>query len=313
MRVVGWLRQVAIATAVLGCACGAPRLGPGRGNLPDPQATIRVLLDGQPSNVPLEEYVRGVILAEFAPRGGDVAAVERMLEVQAIVSRTFALGSRHRAEGYDVCATTHCQLYDPERTARSRWAHAAAEAVRRTAGVIVWFGGVPAGVVYHADCGGQTSAAHDVWNGNDPSYLAAVADDGPAAAAHGEWRFSPGDPALLAALNADARTKVGIRIHRIDVLSRDTAGRALLVALDGERSPLVRGEELRAVIARAFGARSLRSTRFDVVRTAAGFEFTGRGFGHGVGLCQVGAFARIAAGAPTREVIAHYFPGTSIH
>jgi stage II sporulation protein D (peptidoglycan lytic transglycosylase) len=306
------MRRLGMTVMLLGCGCGAPHVVPGRGNMAAPRATISVLLDDEVTSVPLEEYVRAVILSEFAPRSADDSAVEPMLEVQAIVSRTFALAPRHRGEGFDLCATTHCQLYDPARAATSRWAEPAAEAVRRTTGVVVWFGNAPARTVFHADCGGHTSAAHDVWSGDDPSYLAGVSDGGPAASAHGEWRFSPAGPTLLAALNADARTRVGARLDRIDVLARDGAGRALLVGLDGERSPLVRGEELRAIVTRAFGARALRSTRFDVVRGDGRFEFRGRGFGHGVGLCQVGAFARIAAGASPEEVLAYYFPGTSI-
>ncbi len=80
----------------------------------------------------------------------------------------------------------------------------------------------------------------------------------------------------------------------------------------GERAPVVRGDELRVVLTRAFGYRAVRSTRFTVVRTDRGFEFTGSGFGHGVGLCQVGAFARISAGASSEEVLAHYFRGSQV-
>jgi stage II sporulation protein D len=94
-------------------------------------------------------------------------------------------------------------------------------------------------------------------------------------------------------------------------MKRDGAGRAQLVALKGERAPVVRGEVFRAVLTRTFGFRALGSTRFDVVPSGGTFEFKGRGLGHGVGLCQVGAFARISAGATPSQVLAHYFPGTS--
>src|SRR5690349_2234935 len=67
--------------------------------------------------VALEGYVRAAILSEFAPPGGDPANVERMLEVQAVIARTYAAAhlGRHKREGYDLCATTHCQLYQPGR------------------------------------------------------------------------------------------------------------------------------------------------------------------------------------------------------
>ena len=74
--------------------------------------------------MPLEDYVEATILSEFAPAGGDPAAVERMLEVQAVIGRTYAIGhlGRHAREGYDVCDRTHCQLYQPGRLTTSRWA-----------------------------------------------------------------------------------------------------------------------------------------------------------------------------------------------
>ena len=62
-------------------------------------------------------------------------------------------------------------------------------------------------------------------------------------------------------------------------------------------------------LTRAFGPRALRSTRFDVRRTGAMFTFSGRGYGHGVGLCQAGAFARLRAGATPADVVRHYYPG----
>src|SRR6266545_3651607 len=67
--------------------------------------------------VPFEQYVQASVLSEFAPASGDPAIVERMLEVQAVISRTYALAhlGRHAADGYDLCATTHCQLYEPSR------------------------------------------------------------------------------------------------------------------------------------------------------------------------------------------------------
>jgi stage II sporulation protein D len=304
------LASILLGTAVLNLACAAPhamrREGPAHGR-------VRVQLDKQIVSVPIDEYVRVVILSEFSPGPAEPGAVEKMLELQAVVSRTYALFPRHRGQGFDFCASTHCQLYDPSGTKTARWAAAAARAARNTSGVVLWFDRKPARIAFHADCGGRTSAARDVWSGLEPSYLAALDDGGPAAVAHSTWRFAPPRPALLAALNADARTRVGKRLDRIDVVKRDDGGRVQVVALKGERAPLVRGEDLRAVLTRAFGFRALGSTRFDVAPLKGTFEFSGRGLGHGVGLCQVGAFARISAGANPADVLAHYFPGTSAH
>ncbi len=85
---------------------------------------VKVSADAAPVRVPLEEDVRGTILSEFAPPSGDPADVERMLEVQAVIARTYATAhvGRHQRDGYDLCSTTHCQLYQPGRLKTSSWA-----------------------------------------------------------------------------------------------------------------------------------------------------------------------------------------------
>jgi stage II sporulation protein D len=184
--------------------------------------------------------------------------------------------------------------------------------VRRTAGAVLWYEGRPAEAVFHADCGGHTSAAVRVWGGTTAPYLRAVRDDGPAAAAHAAWVFEAGFDEVRDALNADPRTRVGARLDWIRIVERDEAGRVALAAVQGERHPMVTGDVLRDVLSRTFGSRSIRSTWFDVARDGSRLRFSGRGFGHGVGLCQAGALARIRAGARPAEVLAVYFPGTTI-
>jgi stage II sporulation protein D len=264
--------------------------------------------------VALEEYVAAAALSEFAPPADDSDSVEQMLEIQAIIGRTYALAhlSRHARDGFDLCTTSHCQLYEPSRLRSSRWAPAAAEATRRTAGVVLWYGNGPARALFHADCGGHTSDAGAVWGGAGFAYLAGRPDNGPADRAHAEWVYETTDKALLAALNADARTRVGPRLGSIVVSTRDAAGRAERVSVRGATDVSVRGETLRAVLTQSFGARTIRSTSFDVQRQRGGFKFSGRGFGHGVGLCQAGALARLRAGARPNAVLQRYFPGTRL-
>ena len=80
----------------------------------------------------------GAQTASITPAAGDVSLVERMLEVQTIISRTYAVShlGRHAQEGFDLCSTTHCQLYDPQRLQTSKWAVASSEATRQTSGTI---------------------------------------------------------------------------------------------------------------------------------------------------------------------------------
>ncbi len=302
-----WCVPAVVAALAFGCSAPAGRamLPPTRPSAP---ATIRVgIRNGNKltiRKVPLEDYVQAAILSEFAPPSGEPAIVERMLEVQAVIGRTYALAhlGRHAAEGFDVCSTTHCQLFQPSRLTTSRWSAQSAEAVAHTAGTVLWFDGAPANALFHADCGGHTSKPDDVWGGPGSPYLVSNA----------AWRYDAPGSAVLAALNKDPRTHIGTRLDSIQVLERDGAGRAENVAIRGTQERIVRGEALREVLAEAFGARTVKSTWFEVHRDGRTFVFEGRGFGHGVGLCQAGALARIRAGASLTAVLQRYFPGTKL-
>jgi stage II sporulation protein D len=264
-------------------------------------------------DVALEEYVSAVAVSEFAPPDGDLAVVEQMLEIQAIIGRTYAVSrlGRHARDGFDLCSTTHCQLYEPGRLRTSRWAAAAIEAAQRTAGLVLRSGAEPAEALFHADCGGRTSSATDVWGGVGRTYLVSRADSGAARKAHVRWEYTVAKNDLAGVLRGDPRTRIDGQLTGVTVVRRDGAGRAVRVAIRSRNaSREVRGEDLRDVIARAFGARSLRSTWFDIDASRTAITFKGRGYGHGVGLCQAGALARLTAGAKPTDVIAFYYPGT---
>ncbi len=264
--------------------------------------------------VAFEDYVTIAALSEVHPEISDEGVAGRMFEVQAVIARSYAASNRgrHAKDGFDLCATTHCQLYEPARLQTSRWAAAARAAVRRTGGRLLWFAGAPARAVFHADCGGHTSNAASVWGGVAPAYLSGASDDGPACSAHADWTFETRTSAVRAALNADPRTAVGASLDQIEIAGRDQAGRAEKILLRGTRTFVIRGEVFREVLTRALGVKTLRSTLFSVRKSRDVFVFSGKGFGHGVGLCQAGALARLKAGDSPEEVLEHYFPGTSL-
>ena len=271
------------------------------------------LEDGRIVSLDLDTYVLGTVSAEaWVRRDEEPDVAERIFEVQALVARTYALANvkRHAAEGFDLCGRTHCQIYRPP-AANARWRETLETAVERTSESLIAYNNAPILALFHANCGGGTSAAHDVWGGTSRPYLVAVEDracDVPSA----HWRVSLARADLVRVLDADKRTSVGGRLDSIDVLEADRTGRVMLAALTGARSPVVRGEELRGILGRAFGVRSVRSPRFTVTRDGQQFIFEGSGFGHGAGLCQFGAMTRLRAGASARDVIEHYYPGTRI-
>ena len=311
---------VAVLLLAAGCRPGPqPRVEPPRA----PSARqvphllrVRTTAGGaaQTVAIPLEEYVLASVLSEVSPPVSAGGSARRVFEVQAIVARTYALANlrRHAADGYDLCDTTHCQLVDLERPRRARWANIAREAVDATRGIALYFDDAPATTLYSADCGGHRASASDVWGFRDVPYLRGGPDPLPDGRSHQEWQFEASREDVRKALNADKRTTVGARLDTIDVQKRDPSGRARLLLLNGTRAPLVRGEDFRAVMARSFGARAIRSSRFTVARNGRSFVFEGQGFGHGVGLCQTGALARATHGDKPADILAFYFPGTRL-
>jgi len=311
-RLVHAICLLLVATGVA-CARPRPRLDP----VPAPSPSVRVqLADGKRVlSIELEDYIVGSILAEADVRGLDAVETERVARVQAILARTYAVFNRgrHAHEGFDLCATTHCQVYRPIGTMSDAAAGVASSAARATAGLVVSYGGEAINAVYHADCGGSTSAAAVAWGGATPPYLRGVHD--PFCRRNGPqpWRFEIERTALLDALRSDAGTRVGTELHDIQIAEQDRSGRVVRAVIQGNETAVeVRGEALRRVLSQNFGPRSIKSTRFTVQRVGDRFIFEGLGFGHGVGLCQRGAVERARSGHTPQTIISHYYPGTSL-
>jgi stage II sporulation protein D len=280
-------------------------------------ATVRVRVAGNGGArivvLALDEYVLGAVRAEMLPSTLRARPASRALDVQAIVSRTYASANlgRHAAEGYDLCDTTHCQVYRAAAAGEGP-DDAAVMAVKATRGQILTFQGRVIQALFHADCGGHTASAAAVWGGTDAPYLEAVDDWFCQRRQASGWTFAVEESRLLDALNADARTRVGSRLRRVEITSRDASGRALAVTLHGSMTVSVRAELLRAVLTQAFGPRSIRSTWLQITRDGARYRFSGVGFGHGVGLCQAGTLRRVEASQSPAEILAHYFPGARL-
>jgi len=299
-----------VACARTPAAFPTVRPAPPRAVVPE---TLSVRTAAGISAMGLEDYVLGSVLAEVSPVNETAAATEHIFEIQAVIARTYATSrlGRHRDEGFDFCSTTHCQVFDPARLATSRFAAVARAAVERTAGRILTYGARPVEALFHSDCGGVTASADTVWGGPAVPYLRAQADDVPEPA-HRTWRFEASAAAVRDALAADARTNVGRTLARIEIATTDASGRASELTLSGERALTVRGDTLRAVLNRRFGDRAIQSTRLSITRAGTRYVFEGTGFGHGVGLCQRGAAARVRRGDPVPDILRAYYPGTTL-
>jgi stage II sporulation protein D len=306
-----WTLAPALAAllATGACARRAPAPPPATVPKPPPPGTLRVRTEGGVATLAVEDYVAGCVTAELGSLDLAPPAAARARDVQAIVCRSYALGNlgRHAADGADLCATTHCQVYRPvPATAIGRLSR---EAAGRTAGRVLWMDGRPVVPAYHADCGGRTSAASDVWGGSPAAHLVSVKDE--VCATRPPWRFEIAVDRLAACLRQAPGLDVdGLR--DVQVERRDSAGRAATIRLIGSEPRSVRGNDFRTAVVAAFGASSLRSTLFTVARRGRTLTFEGRGNGHGVGLCQLGLIARAGRGESPTSILSHYFPGTTV-
>lgn len=283
----------------LGAAVAVAWLGLRAVAAPEPAAsTVRIGVS-QPGGrvrvetLDLEDYVARVVAGEGQPKAG--AAAQQAL---AIVIRTFATANRHRhrAEGYDLCDTTHCQVLRPA-TAAAR------EAARATAGTVLLDEGRPAFVFYSAHNGGTPALASEVWPGAIDYAPGAPHDD--ACAHEPGWTSTIPTADLERALRAAGAA--GRRLTSLRVVDRTASDRAGRLRADGFTPPTLTAHEFRMAVGRTLGWQLVRSTAFDIVPAAGGYTFSGVGYGHGVGLCVVGAGHRAARGETAPEILRAYF------
>ncbi|MGH9218613.1 MAG: hypothetical protein ACRD1W_04895, partial [Vicinamibacterales bacterium] len=104
----------------------------------------------------------------------------------------------------------------------------------------------------------------------------------------------------------------GSRLRDLRVVSRNKSDRVARLRVEGFTPSDISGHEFRMAVGRVAGWQTIKSTAFDVDRTGSGYRFRGRGFGHGVGLCVIGAGRRASRGASAEEILRFYFPGLSV-
>jgi SpoIID/LytB domain protein len=270
-------------------------------NGPDPLIRLgRTTAEGgtKVETIALDAYIAQVLAGEGQSKAGDAAQ-----QALAITARTFALANRnrHRKEGFDLCDTTHCQVVRPATTITRR----AAEA---TSGRVLMHRGQLALVFYSAWCGGKSELASQVWPGATDYAPPARHDDA-----------CEGEPAWTSEVRAGDIERAlrgaglhGSRLTNLRILTRNTSERVARIAVDGFTPAEISGHEFRMAVGRVAGWQAIKSTSFEIDRTSTGYRFRGVGFGHGVGLCVVGAGRRATKGATADDILRFYFPGLTI-
>jgi SpoIID/LytB domain protein len=296
------------------------------------------------NRVPLEAYLRGVVPHEIG-----TFAAPSVLEVQAILARTYALRNLRRftVDGYQLCADTQCQVYhglsgtDPKTD----------RAIAKTRGQVLTYQNELVDAVYSAATGGVTAAFNDVWHGSDRPYLRAVVDS---VASRWDlarqslaeeknfrqfiqqkkgfneetekwfrWRYD----SQIAELNHDLREHLKTLRHplmnfktiqRLDVVQRSPAGRVqkLRVTTDQGAIDLEKDNIQIAFYAPAsllFYVDPLYDAqKNNTQKKLKGYSFVGGGLGHGVGLSQTGSYHLGKLGWSSDRILSFYYPGTQL-
>ena len=293
--------RIATMTAVVVLLSLAGSSG-GLGQTPGSSATVRIgVLRGtsyEIATVPLEEYVARVLTGEALPNSPPAA-----MDALAIAVRTYTQANlgRHRAEGFDLCDQTHCQVM---RTATPPTERAA----RATSGQVLLYRGAPATIYYSASCGGRTEIPSAVWPGaDDPPYLPSRVDEG-----------CGGDPPWTAELAlSDLRRSFATAgfqgtLRSMSVASRNSSGRVATLTLEGLTPSEISGQDLRVAVGRTLGWQHIRSAVFEMRRIGDVYRMDGRGYGHGVGMCVIGSTKLAAAGESAATILNRYYPGLEI-
>lgn len=255
--------------------------------------------------MPIEEYVTAVLVAES---GGFENAESQ--KAMAVVARTYALRflGQHAKDGFDFCDTTHCQVFG--------WRNAPAavrSAVESTKGETLRYDGKLVEAYYHQNCGGTTAAASEIWPDVTEPYLTAHSDRFCVARGAMLWETTLRPAEIERALRAySLATPAGWK--QIQTVDRTPSGRAQRLRLEGGRggNAFVSASTFRFAVNRELGWDKIRSNSFDVRSSTDAIVFSGRGSGHGVGLCQAGAEEMAREGSNYREILGFYYPGTQI-
>jgi len=269
--------------------------------------------------IPLEEYIAGVVAAEMP-----ASFHEEALKAQAVIARTYALskagkdgGGCSENPGADLCTcSTCCQAWEDIHTATKKWPAEEASfylerilnAVNSTRGMVLTYQGDLIQAVYHSTCGGVTETAAEVWSGEEEiPYLQNVECTFCRHSPHYTGQLEMNLTAYAAALEkeADVLPVLGEEnIPFLDVVSKSSSGRNLLLKID-RSDRLYSGEEIRKLL-------GLPSTFFRWQINGDKIVFSTRGYGHGVGLCQYGADGMAKQGYNFRQILEFYYRGTEI-
>lgn len=244
------------------------------------------------NELPVEDYIKSVVSAEIGTNW-DMEA----LKAQAVISRTYALYQKGAGTNpnFDLTSSVLHQVYKGS-TVDARIAYA----VLNTGGEVLTYNGRLIEALYHSTCGGQTEDVEEVFGKNYP-YLKPVScscDLSP----YSVWERKIPAEEIEKGLGLNGIREIVVktftstkRVKTLEVRHRDG-------------SSTIKATDLRKLL----GWARLPSTNFELHRENGAYFFEGKGYGHGVGLCQWSALQMARDGKSYREILNFFYPGTTL-
>ncbi len=266
---------------------------------------ITVNHKGEMITMDMEEYLVSVVAGEVYPTYNEEA-----LKAQAVAARTYLvykINGGGCANGGDICTeSTHCQAYKSDETMRSQWGEKYQEyhdniknAVYDTLGEVIKYDGKPICALYHSSSVGKTEDCVAVFGGTYP-YLKSVSTS----ISENNSEYQKETVFTKSEFLEKINKSFSLDLEKIDIkiISYTSSGRVSTLKL-GDKS--VKATALRKAL-------GLRSTDFTFENNGDSITFIMKGFGHGVGLSQVGAQEMAKNGKTYKEILTHYYTGTNI-
>ncbi len=252
------------------------------------------------NHLPLEDYLRSVVSMEM-PRSWPLEA----LKAQAIAARTYAMFKRQENSGnyFDVETDVMDQAYGGI-AAESETTDAA---VSGTAGMVLMYENTIVRAYFHSNAGDRTENGGEVFRSMELPYLKSVPCPYGVNAPSSAWQTSIRLPEIESALSR--ASLFSGKISDISINSYTKTGRVRQLRIKSRtQNELVEAAAFRLAV----GPSRLKSTRFSMHKSGQTVMFRGVGYGHGVGLCQWGAKGMAENKRDYKEILSHYYPGTTI-
>ncbi len=241
----------------------------------------------------IAKYLAGTVETE----GGPKSSLE-YYKVQAMLCRTYAYGhlDRHKEEGFELCDEVHCQAYHGKSKGNPQISYAVSETQKL---VIVDNSNSLITAAYHSNCGGETVRSEHVWTMPLP-YLIPIEEEYCLQSPHASWERSITMDEWINYLRQEGIENTDTL--KEEFLKYDQKTRQLYYLMHDDSIPL---KKIRSDW-------KLKSTYFDIIPIEGELFFEGKGYGHGVGMCQEGAMEMARKGKNYKEILLHYYKNVQI-